>query len=52
MMASKPGNQGPEETKDVLEYCNFKGEALTIAITERSTAMRAAHDIKLWVPGK
>ena len=50
MMAVNLGTRGPEEAKDVLEYCNFKGGTYYSDLRKKH-GYEAPHDIKLWCLG-
>ena len=50
MMAVNLGTRGPEEAKDVLEYCNFKGGTYYSDLRKKH-GYEQPHDIKLWCLG-
>lgn len=50
MMAVNLGTRGPEDAKNLLEYCNFK-KGSYYSDLRRSHGYEAPHDIKLWCLG-
>ena len=50
MMAVNLGTRGPEEAKDLLEYCNFK-KGSYYSDLRRKHGYEEPHDIKLWCMG-
>ena len=50
MMAVNLGTRGPEDAKNLLEYCNFKKDTYYSDL-RRSHGYEAPHDIKLWCLG-
>ena len=50
MMAVNLGTRGPEDAKNLLEYCNFKGGTYYSDL-RRKHGYEAPHDIKLWCLG-
>ena len=50
MMTVNLGTRGPEEAKDVLEYCNFKGGTYYSDLRKKH-GYEQPHDIKLWCLG-
>lgn len=50
MMAVNLGTRGPEEAKDLLEYCNFK-KGSYYSDLRRKHGYKEPHDIKLWCMG-
>ena len=51
MMAVNLGTRGPEDAKNVLEYCNFK-EGTYYSDLRKSHGYKDPHNIKLWCLGK
>ena len=51
MMAVNLGTRGPEEAKDVLEYCNFKGGTYYSDLRKKH-GYEQPHDHQALVPGK
>ena len=47
MMAVNLGTRGPEDAKNVLEYCNFK-EGTYYSDLRKSHGYKEPHNIKLW----
>ena len=47
MMAVNLGTRGPEDAKNVLEYCNFKGGTYYSDL-RKSHGYKDPHNIKLW----
>ena len=50
MMAVNLGTRGPEEAKELLEYCNFSGKSYYSDL-RRAHGYDKPHDIKLWCLG-
>ena len=50
MMAVNLGTRGPEDAKNVLEYCNFKGGTYYSDL-RKSHGYKDPHNIKLWCLG-
>ena len=50
MMAVNLGTRGPEEAKDILEYCNFK-KGTYYSDLRRKHGYEEPHNIKLWCLG-
>ena len=50
MMAVNLGTRGPEEAKNLLEYCNFKGGTYYSDL-RKAHGYEEPHDIKLWCLG-
>ena len=50
MMAVNLGTRGPEDAKNVLEYCNFK-EGTYYSDLRKSHGYKEPHNIKLWCLG-
>ena len=50
MMAVNLGTRGPEDAKNVLEYCNFK-EGTYYSDLRKSHGYKDPHNIKLWCLG-
>ena len=50
MMAVNLGTRGPEDAKNILEYCNFK-EGTYYSDLRRSHGYKEPHNIKLWCMG-
>lgn len=50
MMAVNLGTRGPEDAKNILEYCNFKGGTYYSDL-RRSHGYEQPHNIKLWCLG-
>ena len=50
MMAVNLGTRGPEDAKNLLEYCNFKGGTYYSDL-RKSHGYEQPHDIKLWCLG-
>ncbi len=50
MMAVNLGTRGPEDAKNLLEYCNFK-KGTYYSDLRRRHGYEAPHDIKLWCLG-
>lgn len=50
MMAVNLGTRGPEDAKNILEYCNFK-EGTYYSDLRKSHGCKEPHNIKLWCMG-
>ena len=50
MMAVNLGTRGPEDAKNLLEYCNFKGGTYYSDL-RKAHGYEQPHDIKLWCLG-
>lgn len=50
MMAVNLGTRGPEDAKNILEYCNLKGGTY-YGDLRRSHGYEELHNIKLWCRG-